>query len=218
MTRCCRCALWGRFAQSLLLADASGKHAGVVKLHGVQSAMVEPSKLVQMRRRYKPGQHYAKNEHALARAAAGIAADCGLSRVALREWVAPLRAMVPGSKEVVALREALWAERAEGVSIEALASALPRQQLLRVLSAVPHQAVRDAALFDVLTMQGDRHGENVFLSRGGRYIKLIDNRDAMLDANGIDSLFVPTTATFKRSQVGWNAFGNGGPEARRSQR
>ena len=218
VTRCWRRAWLGPMGLVPTLADASGKHAGVVKLHGVQSAMVEPSKLVQMRRRYKPGQHYARNEHALARAAAGIASDCGLSRVALREWVAPLRAVVPGSKEVVVLREALWAERADGVSVEALALALPRQQLLSVLAAVPHQAVRDAVLFDALTMQGDRHGENVFLSRSGRYIKLIDNRDAMLDANGLDSLFVPSTATFQRSRVGWIAFGNGGPEARRSQR
>jgi hypothetical protein len=39
---------------------------------------------------------------------------------------------------------------------------------------VPHAAVRDAAIFDLLFLQGDRHGENIFLGRSGAYFKLID--------------------------------------------
>jgi len=198
---------------SRVRADAAGRRAGVIKLHGVQSPMVEASKLPQMRRRYKPGQHYDRKEFSLLRAAAGIAADCGLSRVLLREWTAPLRAVVPGSLETLSLGEALWAERAEGVSLDALAMALPRNELLRVLAAVPHAAVRDAALLDLLLLQGDRHGENVFLARGGRTLKLIDSRDAMLDANGMDSLFLPTSPAFQRSRVGNAAFSNGGMQS-----
>ena len=46
-----------------------------------------------------------------------------------------------------------WAERAEGVCLSSLITSLPRQTLLRMLDAVPHEAVRDAVLLDVLTMQ-----------------------------------------------------------------
>jgi len=196
---------WGLCAEPPL-ADGLGHHAGVVKLHGVQSPMVEAAKLLQMRKRYKARQYFSRTEHGMLAALSGIAGDCGLTRVLLREWVAPLRAVVPGSNEAVSVPDALWAEIAEGVSLDSLTVALPRQQLLRTLAAVPHNAVRDAALLDVLTMQGDRHGENVFLARGGRYVKLIDSRDAMLDAKGMDSLFLPTSPSFERSRVGNNAF------------
>jgi hypothetical protein len=61
-------------------------------------------------------------------------------------------------------------------------------------------ALRDAALFDVLFVQGDRHAENVFLGDDG-YFKLIDSRDQALDS-GLDSVFFASTISFERNRVG----------------
>ena len=176
--------------------------------------MVEQAKLKQMRRLYDPQQYYRKTEHAHLMALSTLAGECGLTRVLPREGVAPLRAVVPGSNEAVSVPDALWSEHVEGVSVDALAIAMPRKMLLRTLASVPHEAVRDAALLDLLTMQGDRHGEQVFLARGGRGFKLIDSRDAILDPNGMDSLFLPTTPTFARSRVGNGFFTNGWAKVR----
>jgi hypothetical protein len=164
--------------------------------------MVADSKLDYMRRQFKPGEHYIPKEHALSRALSRISADCGLSHISLAEWEAPLRAVVPGSGEKVDLPAALFAERAGGVSLEALTVSLTRDALLATLGALPHAAVRDAALFDALTQQGDRHAENVFIARAGAYFKLIDSRDAALEATGMDSLFLPGTTSFERNRVG----------------
>ncbi len=147
-----------------------------MKLHNVVSPMVAEAKIIYMRRRYKPGQLYDAHEAPMIRALAALTTECGLRHVSLAEWVAPLRAVVPGGGARVDVEAALWAERADGVSLEALSLALPQEELLAMLAAIPHAALRDAALFDLLTMQGDRHAENVFVARRGRYFKLIDRR------------------------------------------
>jgi hypothetical protein len=157
-------------------ADTNGTLAGVVKLHNVASPMVEASKIRYMRSRYTRGQHYDRKERELGGALASLAALCGLSHVSLAEWFAPLRAVVPASGEVVNIPRALFAERAGGVSLEALTLSLKEEVLLRTMLAVPHAAVRDAAIYDLLFLQGDRHGENIFLGRFGAYFKLIDRR------------------------------------------
>jgi hypothetical protein len=164
--------------------------------------MVAEGKIGYMRRQFKPGRHYVPKEHAMSRSLTRIAADCGLSHVTLAEWEAPLRAVIPGSGERVDLPSAVFAERAGGVSLEALTIALTPDALLATLAALPHAAVRDAALLDALTQQGDRHAENVFIGREGAYFKLIDSRDAALEASGMDSLFLPGTTCFERNRVG----------------
>ena len=94
----------------------------------------------------------------------------------------------------------MLAEYARGVSLEMLTLKLSSADLLDALAAVPHAALRDAALFDVLFVQGDRHAENVFLGDDG-YFKLIDSRDQALDS-GLDSVFFASTISFERNRVG----------------
>ena len=142
--------------------------------------MVSTAQATYMKRRFLPGQLYDRHEHAMVAAIAAVSRDCGLAHITLAEWTAPLRAVVPGSGVRVDVASATWAERAEGVSLDALATALLPSALVETLRSVPHAAVRDAALFDLLLVQGDRHGENAFISRKGRYFKLIDRRGSSL--------------------------------------
>ena len=61
------------------------------------------------------------------------------------------------------------------------------------------------AIWDLLTMQCDRHGQNVHVDASG-HITLIDLDQALGDAwrvCGVDSLFLPTTQKHAINQLGF---------------
>jgi hypothetical protein len=190
---------YGNTGASLFLAtDAAGTET-VLKLHGVATPMVTAGKMAQLLRLYR-NKRYLPHELLLARALSPLAEECGLGHVNIREWVTHVRAVIPVTGEKVEEPRAVLAEYARGVSLEMLTLKLSSADLLAALAAVPHAALRDAALFDLLFLQGDRHAENVFLGDDG-YLKLIDTRDAALDV-GLDSVFFASSITFQRNRVG----------------
>ena len=190
---------YGNTGASLFLAtDANGTEA-VLKLHGVATPMVTAGKMSQLLRLYR-GRKYLSHELLLARSLSIMAEECGLGHINIKEWVTRVRAVIPVTGEKIDEERAVLAEYARGVSLEMLTLKLSSADLLDALAAVPHAALRDAALFDVLFVQGDRHAENVFLGDDG-YFKLIDSRDQALDS-GLDSVFFASTISFERNRVG----------------
>ena len=190
---------YGNTGASLFLAtDANGTEA-VLKLHGVATPMVTAGKMSQLLRLYR-GRKYLSHELLLARSLSIMADECGLGHINIKEWVTRVRAVIPVTGEKIDEERAVLAEYARGVSLEMLTLKLSSADLLDALAAGPHAALRDAALFDVLFVQGDRHAENVFLGDDG-YFKLIDSRDQALDS-GLDSVFFASTISFERNRVG----------------
>jgi hypothetical protein len=196
---------YGNTGASLFLATDAGGTESVLKLHGVATPMVTAGKMAQLLRLYR-GKKYLPDELLLARSLAPMAAECGLEHINIKEWVSHVRAVVPVTGEKIDEPQAVLAEYARGVSLEMLTLKLSSADLLDALAAVPHAALRDAALFDLLFLQGDRHAENVFLGDDG-YLKLIDTRDSALEA-GLDSVFFASTITFERNRVGNEALYN----------
>lgn len=190
---------YGNTGASLFLATDAGGAEAVLKLHGVATPMVTAGKMTQLLRMYR-GRKYLAHELLLARALAGMSDECGLGHINIREWVTGIRAVIPVTGEKIDEPRAVLAEYARGVSLEMLTLKLSSADLLDALAAVPHAALRDAALFDVMFVQGDRHAENVFLGDDG-YVKLIDSRDQALDS-GLDSVFFASTISFERNRVG----------------
>lgn len=190
---------YGNTGASLFLATDAGGTEAVLKLHGVATPMVTAGKMSQLLRLYR-GRKYLAHELLLARSLATMADECGLGHINIREWVTGIRAVLPVTGEKIDEPRAVLAEYARGVSLEMLTLKLSSADLLDALAAVPHAALRDAALFDVLFVQGDRHAENVFLGDDG-YFKLIDSRDQALDV-GLDSVFFASTISFERNRVG----------------
>lgn len=178
--------------------DAAGE-ASVLKLHGVVTSMVSAGKLAQTLQLYRE-RRYLSHETVLAHALTVLADECGLGGVSVRERLAYVRAVVPQSGEKVEEQRAVLSEFAEGASLEMLTLKLSSAQLLAVLDTVRHEAVRDAAIFDLLFTQGDRHSENLFVDGGG-YFKLIDSRDGAI-GDGLDSIFFAGSWSHERSRVG----------------
>jgi hypothetical protein len=190
----------GNTGASIFLAtDANGTQT-VLKVHGIVSSMVSAGKISQLKALYKGGAHYLANELVVGHALSALADECQLGNVSIREWLAPVRGVVPLTGEKLYEAHAVMAEYARGASLEMLTIKLPSADLLRLLASVPHTAVRDAVLFDLLFLQGDRHAENVFLDDNGGF-KLIDSRDAAME-EGLDSLFFASTLSFERNRVG----------------
>mmetsp|Transcript_22651 Transcript_22651/g.73655 ORF Transcript_22651/g.73655 Transcript_22651/m.73655 type:complete len:215 (+) Transcript_22651:161-805(+) len=69
------------------------------------------------------------------------------------------------------------------------------------MSSIPNDTILNAAFYDFVFSQSDRHGENVFVTPEGEMI-LIDTRDNFLDFQGTDSVFLPGTFIFERNRVG----------------
>lgn len=190
---------YGNTGASLFLATDSVGEEAVLKVHGLVTNMVSAGKLNQLVNLYR-GKRYLAHELLLARALSRLADECGLGHINIRERVAAVRAVIPLTGEKLEEARAVLAEHARGVSLEMLTIKLEPAELQAALAAVPHAALRDAALYDLLFVQGDRHAENVFVGEGG-YLKLIDSRDAALE-EGLDSVFFPSTISFERNRVG----------------
>ena len=189
----------GNTGASIFLATDGGGQQAVLKMHGIVSSMVAPGKLSQLVTVYK-GRHYLGDELEVGYALSQLASECGLGHVSINEWLASVRGVVPFTGEKLYDEHVLLADYARGASLEMLTIKLPSADLLRLLAAIPHTSVRDAALFDVLFLQSDRHGENVFVTDDG-YFKLIDSRDGAF-GEGLDTVFLATTVVFERNRVG----------------
>ena len=196
---------FGSTGAALFLAtDASGR-TDVLKLHATAAGSVNAIKFREQRGRYG-AKRLLPREVAMARVLTPLAEACGLGHVSTAERVARVRAVLPGSGEQLSEAHAVLAEHARGVSLDILTLKVAPQALLKRMMAVPHEAVRDAAIFDLLFQQGDRHAENVFLDDDGS-MKLIDSRDAALGDES-NSCFLPGSFYFERARVGVEHIGN----------
>ena len=71
------------------------------------------------------GNYYKRGELQLVEALGRLTAECGLGKVLVREWLAPLRAVQPENGAVLNVPRAVFAEFAPGASINALSGGLP---------------------------------------------------------------------------------------------
>ena len=191
-------------AAIFLATDATGR-TEVLKLHATPSATVTGPKYREQRGRYG-AKRLLPREIAMARVLTPLAEACGLGHVSTAERVTRVRAVLPGSGEQLSEAHAVLAEHARGVSLDVLTLKVKPEELLKRMAAVPHEAVRDAAIFDLLFQQGDRHAENVFLDDDGS-MKLIDSRDAALVEES-NSCFLPGSFYYERARVGVEHIGN----------
>jgi len=130
-----------------------------------------------------------------------LAAECGLGNIDAALWEGPLRAFSPDG-EKLDISRVLFEETAEGISVERLIIHYSSEAAARMVAAVPHARWLQAALFDLLFLQRDRHNENIFVSETGD-IRLIDTRDGAL-ADVLDSVFFPRTYYYTRNRFGFD--------------
>eukprot|EP00854_Cymbomonas_tetramitiformis_P006479 gene6479-7768_t len=171
----------------------------VIKIHGVKSDMISEAKIPMMMRHYQGGALYKPQEKSMVKSLMKLSEECGLDHVNIKEWLEPLRSVIPGTGQRIEERETIFAEFAEGASLEILNLRVKPKQQVGLIQSVPHEQIFFSALFDLLFVQGDRHGENVFITSNSS-IKLIDTRDTTLTM--LDSLFLPGTFILQRNMIG----------------
>ncbi|KAI8464996.1 MAG: hypothetical protein J3K34DRAFT_380094 [Monoraphidium minutum] len=138
-----------------------------------------------------------------------VAEDCGLLDVLPAHWVGRVDGALPGSGYRIAW-DGLWAELSPGASLESLVfrgapPAVPAAVLDLLQTRLSHSDVIQAAVFDLLTSQCDRHAQNVYVSRAGR-LSLIDNDQAYGSSwrpCGVDSIFLPGTQKHEIQRLGF---------------
>ena len=137
-----------------------------------------------------------------------LAEECGIEDVSVRHWREHIRSSNPENGDKIN-SDVLFMDTAAGVSVEKLTSQVPEQvhtggipqspsliwrKLAHdVLNAVDSAKLVRAALFDVLTGQCDRHGQNIFIDTTAD-ITLIDSDQAF--GQGwrkcvVDSILIP---------------------------
>ena len=132
-----------------------------------------------------------------------LAQECGLGEVDAALWEAPLRAYTPGEGgEKLDLPHVVFEETAAGISVERLIIHYTPQVAAEVIARIPHERWLQAALFDLLFLQRDRHNENIFVTDSGG-MRLIDTRDGVL-ADVLDSVFFPRTYYYTRNRFGFD--------------
>ncbi len=105
--------------------------------------------------------------------------DCGFQDIVPAMWLDPVNAVMPGTGYHIQWY-ALWMELAPGISFEAILRNAAEPQVPRAVMAnflserMNKSQVARAALFDLLTMQCDRHQQNILVDESGN-LHLIDN-------------------------------------------
>jgi len=180
--------------------DRSKDIEAVIKMHGIRSSMVHESRIPQMMKLYQNGNiHYDANEQSRVRTLLQLQYDCGFGDINIHEWMAPIRTVVEETGERIEEAEGIFAEFARGASVEALVGRYNFEDLSDIMQRIPHDRVITAALFDFMTAQHDRHGENVFVTDEGG-LQLIDTRDSVFGM--LDTIWHPGTWYFERNVVG----------------
>ena len=172
-----------------------------------------------------------KRKHALAIsrmvATQTLAEECGIEDVSVRHWREHIRSSNPENGDKID-SDVLFMDTAAGVSVEKLTSQVPevvhksgiprsppliwRKLTHDVLNAVDSAKLVRAALFDVLTGQCDRHGQNIFIDTTAD-ITLIDSDQAFGQGwrrCAVDSVLIPgsekyTIAFFGNAHVHGNS-------------
>ena len=142
--------------------------------------------------------------HAFLGALDTIAREAGLADVIPRAY--SLRALTytpwdgtssAGVKQDV---DVMVFNKAPGASYESLSNVLTLENLALLRKISPEKILK-LALFDVLTTQADRHGQNVFITEDGD-IHGIDNEAAM--NNELNSMFIPGGQKFEVYRLGYH--------------
>ncbi|KAG2488696.1 hypothetical protein HYH03_012697 [Edaphochlamys debaryana] len=133
--------------------------------------------------------------------------ECGLMDVTIKVWPARVNAIVPGYGVHITW-DGLWMERAPGLSLNMLSYGRTSPHMTEAVRGIFGDKLNgtrivQAALFDGLSSQCDRHGQNVFMTDKGD-ITLIDNLQALTyDWQNciMDSIFLPGTQ--KHAIIRW---------------
>ena len=143
--------------------------------------------------------------HAFLGALEKIAVEAGLTDVVPRAQSFRARTFLPwdgtrsaGVKQDV---DVIVFEKALGVALESIGTHKLTKENLELLRNINPQKVKQLALYDVLTAQSDRHGQNVFISEGGS-IHGIDNEVSMVDE--LNSMFIPGGQKFEVYRIGYH--------------
>lgn len=141
-------------------------------------------------------QHSAGSRHvAKARAFEALAVSCGVAHVLALDTLTPVRVVLPGGVKFEAPSMVL-SQLAKGASAEMINIKKPAffDTLLGRTRSADWVSI---ALFDLLTVQGDRHNEQLFIDEAGT-LTAIDTTHQMLSGDGLDSVLWPTTYYYRR--------------------
>jgi len=139
-----------------------------------------------------------------------IAVEAGLGGVTPRTWTVQLRTFTPwdeGLESSSGVKQNLLMqlfEPADGVSLESLGPKVDSEKV-HLVNLADFDRIRDITLFDFLTSQRDRHGQNVFFDARG-VINVIDNESAMTSSAraGLNSMFIPGGQKHETYRVGYD--------------
>ena len=121
-----------------------------------------------------------------------IAQDCGLGHLLHKTWVERTIAVVPGSGMILDW-DMLWMEPAKGLSLHGLQQSNKRPLIYDLLhTKLNRSQIVEAAVWDLLVAQCDRHIGNIFINLDGN-IQLIDHDKALgtVPTCGSNSMLLP---------------------------
>ncbi|GMH43570.1 hypothetical protein BSKO_11492 [Bryopsis sp. KO-2023] len=136
-----------------------------------------------------------------------IAQECGLSHLLPEMWVDRLHGIMPETGYPIDWH-ALWMTEAKGIAVDNIAYWNSDPHLIqKAFGRINSEQVVSAAIFDLLTLQCDRHTNNIFMDEAGN-LTLIDNGDALGNRgncqNGVSlsSIFIPGTPQYAHKTYG----------------
>jgi len=126
--------------------------------------------------------------------------DCPVfGEVVTTPSVGPIRTVVPGKGWKLDVRHAVINTYAPGLSLNHLRMGMGAANITALHERLNSTQVKIASVFDLLVVQGDRHGENVHVKENGN-LHLIDNLDkSFMYPN---SLFLAQTYISERIYTG----------------
>jgi len=120
-----------------------------------------------------------------------LAQDCGVEDLVVRQWVERIRAVMPHTGYGLDL-PALFSETAPGVTAAYMRKPKDKKAMLKFFQKVQGSNYLDAAIWDLLVGNCDRHGANIFIDDHGK-LTLIDHDMALTGKCISNSLFLPST-------------------------
>lgn len=139
-----------------------------------------------------------------------IAVEAGLGDITPRTWTLLAKTFTPwdeGQMSSSGVKQELLVQvfdKAPGVSLESLGAGVDDEKI-DLINSGDLNRIKDITLFDFLTSQRDRHGQNIFFDEFGN-ATVIDNETAMISSAkaGLNSMFIPGGQKYETYRVGYD--------------
>ena len=138
-----------------------------------------------------------------------ITVEAGLGRITPRTWTFHAKTYTPwdnGEMASSGVKQDLLVQvydTAPGVSLESLGAEVNNEKI-DLINSGDLSRIKDIALYELLTSQRDRHGQNVFFDESGD-ATVIDNESSMLSSEeaGLNTMFIPGGQKYETYRVGY---------------